>query len=272
MIRYNVIPPPADESTDLQQVRLIIDSRDRDITAYPTSTSYSIALPQDIFQVKEITLKSAWFPFTAYGVNANNNTLVVTLGSGGTPTTLTLPCGDYTHAALASALQAALQTTISMGFTVTYVESSDTLSVLHAAQPFSLDFTGPNSISKQAGFGTTAPHISIVNPSGGYMLSSPHRMDLDDYNRFVILTIDQLDNLVSPGNAINRAFGILFKQKMLLGIDQPCIKVLNPPIARLSRMIISVTDRYGNLYGGVDMTDDHVFEFTVLHDTVRKAW
>lgn len=245
--------------------KLVLDSSNRDAAAYPTPASYAIPLPEGFTDVRELRLESAWFPFSAPQVNAHNSTFGVMLD--GVAYAVSLPVGSYTTATLTDALQAALRQQVSPGFSATVDAATSIISVAHDSKPFAL---AASNASKVLGFGNASYASAPVSGGGSHAIVAPYACDLEDYNRYVILSIDLFDDLVSPNNAANRAFGILYKHKMDAGIDPQIVSVCLPPLGKLGRLSVTVQDRYGNAYNC--QNQDHVFMFTVVSDAVRRNW
>jgi hypothetical protein len=243
--------------------KLVLDSGNRDTNAYPTPASYAIPLPEGFTDVRELRLESAWFPFSATQVNEHNCTFGVMLN--GVAYAVNIPAGNYTTASLSAALQAALRQQASTGFSVSADPATTVLSIAHDAQPFAL---AASSAAKVLGFANASYASAAAN--GAHVITAPYACDLDDYNRYVILSIDLFDDLVSPNNAANRAFGILYKHKMDAGVDPQIVSVCLPPLGKLGRLSVTVQDRYGNAYNSQNR--DHVFMFTVVSDAVRRNW
>jgi hypothetical protein len=94
------------ENIDLQKVEkkinnkkstsvhtLIVDSRQRDYTIYPTPSDYSITLMESHRNVERIELIAAMIPKTEYNVNSENNLLLLTMN--GVQKELYLTPGQY---------------------------------------------------------------------------------------------------------------------------------------------------------------------------------
>ena len=57
--------------------RVVLDSRDRDVEAFPTPNAYEVRLPDDIQDVSSVRLLAADLPFSRYDVHADNNAVPV---------------------------------------------------------------------------------------------------------------------------------------------------------------------------------------------------
>lgn len=90
----------------------MVNSRDRDMTAYPQPTNFTLRLPRLFKQVKsiniaQINLLNSIFNFSA----ANGNNYVYVQESGRQPIKVTIPDGYYTSATLTSQVTLALNST-----------------------------------------------------------------------------------------------------------------------------------------------------------------
>ena len=76
-IKYTdtVIKPPSDKRTEINQVIIMIDSRDRNYTKYPNSNKYTIMLNESYRNVESVELIAAHIPNSGYLINNNNNKL-----------------------------------------------------------------------------------------------------------------------------------------------------------------------------------------------------
>lgn len=98
---------------DKRNYRLLIDSGERNTTAYPLPTDYQLQLPETIYGMDRISLEKAVFPMSLQLINANNYVLFVTVEWVGGSTTITdysisLTYGNYTVTSLAAMIQSRL--------------------------------------------------------------------------------------------------------------------------------------------------------------------
>ena len=240
---------------------LIVDSNSRDTAVYPEPSNFSITLPESFKDVQELTLKSTWFPFSAFQINIYNSVIDVVFN--GIPIAISIPPGNYTPSTLASMVQIVLQE-VDPGFSVS-TSSMDVFTFSHTSQAFALGFGSPMSASKALGFGSGSYPSGSLNT-----IEAPFGSDLDDYNRYVVIHIDGFNNAVIPNNAVNKAFGVLYRHKMLAGLDQHIVSICNPIIGKLAKLNISILDKYGNLYNC--QNQNFVLGFGVAHDSVRQNW
>jgi len=225
--------------------RLVIDSRDRDLTIFPLPSSYTVELETDILEVTtaEIIIKDISLP--QYIINVFNNTFTVLCGADSQ--TVTLPVGNYTSATFANVLGDAL----GIGYTVTYDVPTDKYTIKSVATiSFTLVF-GSTDTALIMGFSNASNNTSnALNTSTTTgTLVAPFRTNFDNIDRYVVLRIGQftINNSTNP---------VLHKSTALIGVADakgirsitPIKKYFNPPIARLVKLNISFTDYYGNPY------------------------
>jgi hypothetical protein len=97
-----------------------VDSRDRNYDTWPTSSEFSVRLPEALNNVVSATLVSAELPLSYYVFSAARGTSSLTVTRDGTTNTVTIPDGNYTTATMATALQTALAAAFNQTFTVTF--------------------------------------------------------------------------------------------------------------------------------------------------------
>lgn len=114
----------------VKRVSLLIDSRDRDYTRYPSASSYVVKLPSSLYNVTSAMLKSIELPTSYYVFSASkNNTSLVVIVDGVTQT-ITIPDGNYSFATMSSALVAALAAGFpGSTFTVTFSDATYRINV-----------------------------------------------------------------------------------------------------------------------------------------------
>lgn len=232
-----IIKPPFEQPKNVHDTknkitRVVVDSRDRDTTLFPTPAQYEVMLQDDIDEVTSVELCMAQVPLMAYNVSKYNNTIVVN------GTQYIVPVGNYDGSSLATVLSSLIN------LIVTYNAIADNLT-FGSTGAFTINGTG--TINKLLGFLTGKDYNTIGT---NYVITAPYRVNLLD-NRYVVLSIDQvtLNNSINP--VIHKSFALLSpKMQDLNYIETQCktIKYLNPPIARLHKVRLTFRDYYGNLY------------------------
>ena len=251
-----LIKPPFEQlknirDTTRKTTRVVIDSRDRDMSIYPNPASYCIELQDDIEEVTSAELCVAKVNLCAYNISTINNTIVLN------NTTYTVTPGDYNATTLLTALNTNAQLD-GDGYWVSYDAITDKYTI-SSNQPFTLEST--TTMSKVLGYVTLRAYNAVFNSgTNTYSLTSPYRLNFKE-NEYIILNIDQLtlNNSVNP--ILHKSFGIIHKSYLETNYNQnthKTIKYLNPPIARAHKLKITFRDYYGNLYDF--QNQDHVLE------------
>lgn len=265
-----LIPPPESKSEVLKYTRVAIDSKDRDKTLFPNPNSYEIKLSNEIFDVISAKLINADIPLSMYMINQYFDTLLVHVGS--TTYTVQLDHGDYTETQLATSLTDTINNQIGSNyFQVTYNARKDNFTFA-SSQSFSLrfgdsannlaDLLGFNKITYVSNTGGSSPYTNIIN--GEYRKNFK-------YNNYIIMYIDHFDTYQSPTNDVDRCFAIIPAIYTTLNISDKndLIKVFSPPVPRMTKLIISFYDRYGNPYDFHNI--NHRFELLIQsHKHPRK--
>lgn len=100
---------------------VIVDSRDRDFAAHPSSSQFVFKLPERLNNVTDAVLVSAELPLSYYVFSAARGNTSLAVVVGGTRRTVTIRDGNYSTASMASELTRVLQeafpgTTFEVGF------------------------------------------------------------------------------------------------------------------------------------------------------------
>jgi len=245
--KYGVIKPPQEFFKDnLKYTRIVIDSRVRDPNLYPSQNDYYINFDDDITDVISAQLIYTDIPFTNYLVNKYFNTLNVTYN--GTTYNVVLSTGNYTDEAFLTAFQAALNLTLGTGnVTITYNIRLDNYTFT-SINPFGFNFQGQtNNLAQLLGFSPSKNYTATLGT--GYLLNSEFKRNFE-FNNYVILDIDQFDLLKSADSSLNKSFAMIPKKYDDLNLaDHPqYIKIFSPPLARLLKLHLQFSDRFGNPY------------------------
>ena len=92
---------------------VVIDSRDRDPTIYPSPSSYRVELPQTFRNVSSARLVAAEIPGTFYVFSAGRGNTTLTVSVNGVTKTIQIPDGNYTPTAMSETLSSALNAAFS---------------------------------------------------------------------------------------------------------------------------------------------------------------
>lgn len=259
-IQNAIIPPPqelAATEPKHKYTRIVIDSKDRDITLFPDPNKYEIRFDDDIDDVVSAQLLSIDIPLSSYMINKFFCEFDVTIS--GNMSTVVLDEGDYTATSLATMVQSKLNA-ISNNFEVTYDEIKDNY-IFKSQVPFSISFVNQtNSLHQLFGFKKdtytstatgTVPYTNVVK--------SLYRRNFK-FNNYIIMNIEQFDINKSNSNLIQKSFAIIIDNysNVNLGDEPKIIKTFSPPVPRLAKIRISFKDRYGNPYDFQNM--DHRLE------------
>lgn len=102
-----------------------VDSRSRDHSRHPSSSTFTVRLPEGVKNVCGATLLSAELPLSYYVFSAARGTSSLTVTLDGTPRTVTVPDGNYSMASMAAALKQALDAAFAPAtFTVAFDAAS----------------------------------------------------------------------------------------------------------------------------------------------------
>jgi hypothetical protein len=263
----NNAPPPY----TIKRKRMVIDSRSRDLVAYPTPAKYEISLFEDLFGVTAVNLIVADVPFPAYliGENLRSVPFSFTPASSTAGQTLVatalLPVGDYSDAApadLATALGAAMgEAAVALAgagavaptFLATYVARTDTYAIASDC-PFSLLFSGRSTgtPAKVLGFGFAdyASDPGALDPET-HTVAAPFRRDFRKDRYVVIKLTPNAEVITSVSQALDRTFAVVPVDARQLNInadEDGFEKRWTPPLSRVGRLTVQFLDGDGNLY------------------------
>ena len=247
---------------------LVIDSRDRNTSAYPDNFKYQIDLDTIYKDVLSVELVSANVPKSEYLINTSNNKIYFT-DNGSAELTATLPVGNYTPATLATAISTAMTTVATNTFTAT-VDSVLTNKFTIAVNTgiFTMDFKGDdekygNTVRSKYRDNSIGPVIGFsqidVSGAGTYIGQNQYNLNGPTY---VLLHIDDFDNLFGVhNNSITKSFA-----KIILDTEQNSYKFFksqtdyitrkeySPPRGKLAQLNISFLNYDGSFYdfGGLE--------------------
>ena len=250
-------PPPQD--TVKRNVRVVIDSRDRDTTLYPSCNSYYVDLESDIDEVVSGTIVFADVPMSKYLINVTNNKLVVD------GTSVALETGVYASVeALRSALQAAIVSVVAdVGITVdskkqTFEFASDT--------GFTLRVPGKNNLGKIIGLAADTDYTCDGT------LDAPNPVNLKPLE-YIVVSVSHLSVNTSTSPVIHKSTALITSDSVKNASSiQMCItKYFNPVISSLRRLQVRCYDYYGNLYDFQNQDHIIVIQFSARKNLRRYA-
>lgn len=264
---------------------LLIDSRDRN--PLQTQSNYTVTLPKIYESIYSVTLRSAEIPQSWYAFSsaAGNTSFVVTVSS--TPTTITIPDGNYTASSLASALQAALVYAYGAGtFTVSHSSTTNLLTFTKLSGNFTFSFAthiqsrGGVPVPPTAtwwGLGYFMGFNKIDYTSSGSVLSSAFQIQLNPFN-YILMELDfinkedecSIDNRMS--GRIDGAFAKIPTQPSTSGnvifFREWCCpmnkSVMYPPMSQLRTLNIKFRFHDGTLINFNNADHSLTLEFELL--------
>jgi hypothetical protein len=258
-----VIEPKSNKFTESTSNKsYIVSSSERDLSLYPSPSSYVVPMIQDFLDVLSFSLIVHNIPFNPYNITKNNNQLFVELN--GVSYSITIPPGKYDPGDLTTRLTAALSSaTGESSWSVIYDDVK-----LHFI--FGVGNGGSFRLVNNVGVKPTYPQNSILKRLGfpcGIIASingvaeSTYASDIFDENDTIVVYIDTMQvNMGESSSVFNRSFAVLHKN-MYESNNRVIKKSFNPPQARLARIRLSFYDVYGNLYDF--QNQDHVIEFNI---------
>lgn len=110
---------------------ILVDSRDRDFSAFPTPSQYKIRLPQSYYNVKSARMVSAEIPRSFYTFSAalGNTSFDMVLPTG--TVTVTIPDGNYTFTSMKTTLEGALASSTGLTWTVLFSATTNRVTMFN---------------------------------------------------------------------------------------------------------------------------------------------
>lgn len=249
-----------------RQVRVVIDSRSRNRSTYPSPSRYEVDLPQDVFMVGEMRLLYADVPFSSYTISPGDAQNVVVSLSDSARVTAQIPVGDYGSGdAIAAGLTTALDAAAAAAgsaqtFSVAYVARRDSFD-LRSSAPFSIDgasFVARPSTARLLGFpapsDASPSYQSVASDDGSgwsELVSAPYRRAAEACPYLVMrVIVPSSEGITSPLPAADRSFAIIPRSPSTVNVDDmnPFAMVWKPPLARVSRVRVEFCDPDGHPY------------------------
>lgn len=267
--KSTIIKPPS-HNTDIEGERkftnVIIDSRDRNVEAYPSPSDYLIDLYEELQDITACELVVADIPFKAYIVNEGNN--IIYASQAGNIKQIIIPPGDYPPDDLATQIRNSIQSLVGSvtgaSWSVVYDPLVDKF-LFYSSAPFSFNFiveeasTGkksypPQSMAKLLGFNkqlaTSVLSTDVPDPTKPYVIKAPYRKNFDEHN-YIVLDIESFSTNNSVNSVVNKSFGVIPKSSTDMNIitnNYKVRKIFNPPTPRIAKLRIRFKDVNGNLY------------------------
>lgn len=260
----NAVTYPS-KSRPQQELRFVVDSRERNKFLFPNPSSYDINIVQDINRVSRVRVIATMFPFSSYIVNTNCNVLLVAYNDA--VLTVMVDTGDYTASELAAELTKVLNAaTGSTNFLVEYVAKKDNFA-FRSKVPFGFVFVGkeytdnasnnknmeypPRSMGRLLGFGITNYRSVAITQNDAFVnvITSEFRKNFTTHEDIVV-NVEAIPLNVGNSTPILDSFLILSKHHNmnLVNAKEFAIKTFNPPLGKLHKLKVKVTDCDGNYY------------------------
>lgn len=245
---------------DEDRYTLLVDSRDRDYSKYPSASSYRIDLPTTYRQVRSVNLQTCEIPCTFFVFSralGNVSLTVSLLDAGGAVTatrTATLPDGNYSAGTITTALAGALDLAfagVSPAATFSVRINRATLKLtIDCTVAIRIDTTSPEILARPPTEWGLAYHLGFDKSAvvSGTSLTCPRVVSLNPYN-YMLIDIDGLNRLdemsiADPGNG-GHAFAKLplssdsWEMMMLTGSDIVSSSLtFSPPLSSVDRLYI----------------------------------
>lgn len=264
-----LIKPPSqifhnENKANRKTVRLVVDSRDRNMTLFPNPNSYEIELIDEIQDVVSVKLCHTVIPFTDDLINQSNCKLHFSVNSN--TYECSLDTGTYTETQLCDALIKKMNKTVGSDmFKIFHNTINDKFSI-RCIVPFELFFMGETinhsdgnrmtqyiaeTVGKVLGFGiknykSVQDLQDLIYTS---VIEAPFKKNfkIEDY---VILHISPFYVNVSINDAINKSFAVIPKSFTHMNIhkEDTVRKYCNPPIPRLTKLRLSFKTYHGKAY------------------------
>lgn len=250
----------------VKRVSLLVDSRDRDYSRHPTSSSYVVRLPSTLFNVTSAMLKSIELPTSYYVFSASRQNTSLVVSVGGVTTTVTIPDGNYTFSTMSAALTAALTAAFpGSTFTATFSDATykTTLTVSPSAA-IAVDCSAVNPVETPTQYGL-ASYIGFppgVVTSGTGSVSGTRVASLNPES-YLLVHIEELNTVQQGGMWGGGGSGGVAFAKVPVTNPTMCTFVYDklitasdyiPPIARLESLRVSLRFHDGSLvdFNGCD--------------------
>ncbi len=230
-----------------------VDSRDRDFTVHPSSSQFTIDLPETLRNVTSARMVTAELPLTYYVFSTARGNRSLTVSVNGSPQTVTIPEGNYTPTQMAAALKSALDTAFGATFTVTIdpVTMKTTIATTGTVAVDASSATKPT----EWGLGYYLGFPGGVVTSGTNSVTGTRVANLSPEN-YLVLDIEELNALsqcamYDAGGSGKKSFAKIPLKGNSYSYnfyDTPVADVLQrPQLSKLDRLRVSVRYHDGTL-------------------------
>lgn len=230
-----------------------VDSRDRDFAVHPTSSQFTVDLPETLKNVSSAVLVTAELPLSYYVFSAARGNTSLAVVVDGQALTVTIADGNYTPAQMAAALKAALDTAFSKTFTVA-INPSTMKTTIGVTGTVSVDATAAAK-KTEWGLGYYLGFAGGVVTTGANAVTGTYVANLNPEN-YLLLDIEDLNGLsqcamYNAGGAGHKTFAKIplngtsytynFYDKLVTVVEQ------RPQLTKLDRLRVAVRFHDGSL-------------------------
>ena len=200
-------------------------------------------------------------PGSGYTINPNFNTLVFTYN--GSSYKMKLATGNYDISTLQAEFNDQMNNLLGLNKLVMSYNSKKDSFKFTSDSVFTFKFNQQEkTLAYLLGFRENQDYTA-VSVGGQFELEAEFKCNFD-YNNYVIMDIEQFDNLKSVDSELNRTFAIIpkdsYNKQNVIDLPQ-YIKRFSPPIGKLNKLRIRLYDRFGNDYDF--QNQDHRFELLI---------
>lgn len=256
----------------------IVDSRDRSYEAHPTSSSFSVRLPEPVKNVSSAVLVAAEMPLSYYVFSSSRSNTSLKVTAGGATQTVTIPDGNYSTTSMARALKDALDaafSTQSLTFTVTFDPIDLKCSIKPSSGTISIDTTGTTKRTEWGlGYYLGFERNAVTSPAAaakGVFVASVNP------ENYLLIHIDELDGILQNdmyGTGVGRkafakvplngdSYQYNYYDKTLTLLE------IRPPISKLETLHISLRFHDGTLVDLNGAEWSMSLEFVCTHTRTR---
>uniref|UniRef100_A0A6C0BQ26 DUF5901 domain-containing protein n=1 Tax=viral metagenome TaxID=1070528 RepID=A0A6C0BQ26_9ZZZZ len=282
-----IIPLPEKGTDNIKYIKYLIDSRDRNKTVFPSSSTYDVDLYQNLNNIVSLELMLADVPFSRYLIHKHNNTLHYSTGTTTEENVVTIEEGDYENDI--NSIITALDTALPNGMNITLNTKNKKVTFTSDTQ-FTLNFKGntvnnlnnpgsnnmdvsmkSNSIGKVIGFGIDN-YTSINNISkSNYEIVSPYPISFN-IEKYIVMRVKRAKVYTANNKPMDDCFAILNNTSNCEPNNNyvtSVVKHFNPPLSDFKKLSITFYDYYGNIYDFNNRDHHFQMKFGVLREGRR---
>ncbi len=275
-----LIPPPQElseyyninQQSITQTEYIIIDSRERDLEAFPNPNKYRAIFGKDYHNVTQLELVTAELPSSEYNVNQGNNIIYFQENTSGAILTATITPGNYTISTLKTVVESTMNSASASGASFVLDISSYSRQSKVAlssdlggsSEFFKLFFDRDSSLNDILGF-----RPIVYSGQSSYQSERMYNLSGEQY---LILHLDTIRNIQGDNNFIQNGFCKVpldttkLAQFFSSNTNYTALKKFQTPLNSLGSLDISWTTFKG-LYDFNGL--DHCLTFKISYLNVR---